>query len=222
MATTSGGSGQDNIGCGKAITAGGGTTIIDAQNLVHGYFGASVEASSSDLNFRPGKRATDITAFAANGSNTQVTTTADHLLEVGDIITITGTTNYNDIHEIKEIVDAKNFVIFQTFVADDGTGNYILPDSYITPIVGKYFVAVSGSGEIAIDAPTFEFTLYCNGVIESKIEVALSNLNSEQPIPLIGLCDAPQNARIWLGVKNTTNATNILIPNLTMVVCRQS
>ena len=75
--------------------------------------------------FEAGYCHNDITAYATSdaGTRTKVTTTAAHLLSAEDIISITGTTNYNDIYEVLESVDANNFTIDKAWDGnDDATG----------------------------------------------------------------------------------------------------
>jgi hypothetical protein len=57
------------------------------------------------------------------GDNTTVTSNA-HGLSNGDQVTITGTTNYNGTYTILG-VDANNFDIVKTFVANDATGTWV-------------------------------------------------------------------------------------------------
>jgi len=63
-----------------------------------------------------------ITAFAANGGNTAVTSTA-HGIAVNDIVTITNTTNYNGKFTVVATT-ANIFTINTAFIADDATGNW--------------------------------------------------------------------------------------------------
>lgn len=70
-----------------------------------------------------------ISAYAdATGGFTTVTDSA-HGRENGDIITISGTTNYNGEYTISSVT-ANTFNIEKTFVADDGTGTYTAGTPY--------------------------------------------------------------------------------------------
>lgn len=71
-----------------------------------------------------------ITAFASYDStveNTTLVTDAGHGLSTGDIITISGTTNYNGLWEIV-VVSTSTFWIRTPFIADDATGTWVEGD----------------------------------------------------------------------------------------------
>ena len=81
----------------------------------------------SGWTYADGTRGTDITAYATSdaGARTKVTTTAAHNLAAGDFISITGTTNYNDLYEVMEAVDSTNFTIDKAWdTNNDATGTY--------------------------------------------------------------------------------------------------
>jgi hypothetical protein len=61
-----------------------------------------------------------ITAIAQNG--TDITVTATHALEVGDEVTIAGTTSYDGTYDVTAISTTATFDVTATFVADDATG----------------------------------------------------------------------------------------------------
>lgn len=62
-----------------------------------------------------------ITAFADAGGGEVTVTAAAHGFQTDDIVTISGTTNYNGTFNITK-VDANDFKITDTWVADDATG----------------------------------------------------------------------------------------------------
>lgn len=62
-----------------------------------------------------------ITAFANAGGGEVTVTAATHGFQTDDIVTITDTTSYNGTFNVTR-VDANNFKITDTFVADDATG----------------------------------------------------------------------------------------------------
>jgi hypothetical protein len=62
-----------------------------------------------------------ITAFADAGGGEVTVTAASHGFETDDIVTISGTTNYNGTFSVTK-VDANNFKITDTWVSDDATG----------------------------------------------------------------------------------------------------
>ena len=62
-----------------------------------------------------------ITAFAL-ATATTTTVTATHTLEAGDMVEITGTSNYDGEYVVESVDTTESFVIAETFVADDATG----------------------------------------------------------------------------------------------------
>jgi len=62
-----------------------------------------------------------ITAFAS-ASATTTTVTATHGLVAGDMVTISGTTNYDGDYDIISVSTTVSFVITKTYVANDATG----------------------------------------------------------------------------------------------------
>jgi hypothetical protein len=103
-------------------------TVVDTADVFHMLSLTEITAGDIDgWTFEDGTRGDDITAYATSdaGARTKVTTTAAHNLAVGDFISITGTTNYNDLYEVMEVVDANNFTINKAWdTNDDATGTY--------------------------------------------------------------------------------------------------
>ena len=103
-------------------------TVVDTADALH--LLSLTEITAGDLDgwtYEDGTRGDDITAYATSdtGARTKVTTTAAHNLAAGDYISITGTTNYNDVYEVMEVVDANNFTINKAWdTNDDATGTY--------------------------------------------------------------------------------------------------
>ncbi len=62
-----------------------------------------------------------ITAFAS-ASSTTTTVTATHTLDMGDLVVIGDTTNYDGEYEVISVSTTVSFVITKTFTSDDATG----------------------------------------------------------------------------------------------------
>ena len=103
-------------------------TVVDTADTWHMLSLSEILAGDLDgWTYEGGVRGDDITAYATSdaGARTKVTTTAAHNLAAGDFISISGTTNYNDLYEVMEIVDANNFTINKAWdTNDDATGTY--------------------------------------------------------------------------------------------------
>lgn len=97
--------------------------IISIFNYIEGATQNLVIADQSRLNRYVSGAVTDkdITAFADFGGGEVTVTSVGHGFVTGDIVTISGTTNYNGTFYITKI-DADNFKITDTWVSDDATG----------------------------------------------------------------------------------------------------
>ncbi len=103
-------------------------TTIDTADVWHMLSMSEITVGLlSGWTYADGVRGTDITTYATSdaGARTKVTTTAAHTLTAGDFISITGTTNYNAIYEVMEVVDSTNFTIDKAWdTNNDATGTY--------------------------------------------------------------------------------------------------
>lgn len=103
-------------------------TVVDTADVWHLLSLSEVAGGALDTwTFEAGTRGADITAYATydSGASTLVTTTADHNLSAGDFISITGTTNYNDLYKILSAPSSKTFEINKAWdTNDDATGTY--------------------------------------------------------------------------------------------------
>ncbi len=68
-----------------------------------------------------------IVGFAASAGNTLVRLGSEYGLQVGDPVTITGTTNYNGTYAIAAVGSATTFDIPRQFIANDVAGTAVLP-----------------------------------------------------------------------------------------------
>ena len=79
-----------------------------------------------NFSFESSESIGSITAFATYDSTVEgatLVTDAAHGLSTGDIITISGTTNYNGLWQVV-VVSSSTFYIMTPFIADDGTGTW--------------------------------------------------------------------------------------------------
>lgn len=95
-----------------------------------------------------------ITAFADNGSGgTTVSTTGP---SPSGTATISGTTNYNNIFTVSNVVASTSFDINTAFVADDATGIYTQPLTLTESFADVYVITSGGSqGVETINLPGF-------------------------------------------------------------------
>jgi hypothetical protein len=202
------------------ITTGGAYTI-NTTNVWHGYTGFSSGHLTTKITFNAGKTASDITVYATYdaGATTKVTATAAHGLVAGNVITITGTTNYNDVYEVQESVDANNFTIDKAWdTNDDGTGTYALPSCFIigTDGAGDYLINWTAGGS-AIAADTFEFGIYHEKTLDHKNPRKFPN-NDVGAWAGCGIIAVADTDVIWFAVRNTTGTNNIDIDEIQFVI----
>ncbi len=206
---------------GEMDVAAGAAYTINTQNAWHGYTGFSSGHLSTKITFGAGKTASDITAYATYdaGATTKVTVTAAHTLTAGQVITITGTTNYNDIFEVQESVDANNYTIDKAWdTNDDATGTYALGSCFIigTDGAGDYSIIWTASGS-AIAADTFEFGIYHEKTLDHKSIRKFPNndVGSWSGCGIIAVSDTDV---IWFAIQNTTGTNNMDIDELQFVI----
>ncbi len=206
---------------GEMDITGGSPYTINTTNVWHAYTGFSSGHLTSKITFAAGKTANDITIYATHsgGGETKVTATAAHGLSVGDIITITGTTNYNSIFAITDSVDDKNFAIDKAWdTNDDATGTYALGSHFIigTDGAGDYFVIWTAGGS-AVAADSYEFAIYHEKTLDHKIPRKYPN-NDVGAWSGCGLIAVSDTDVIWFSVRNTTGTNNIDIDEIQFVI----
>lgn len=206
---------------GEMDITGGAAYTINTQNAWHGYTGFSSGHLSTKITFDAGKTASDITAYATYdaGTTTKVTATAAHGLVAGQVITITGTTHYNDIYEVLEDVGANDFTIDKAWDGNDNaTGTYALPSCFIigTDGGGEYKVIWTASGS-AIAADTFEFGMYHEKILDhfSVRKFPNNDIGAWSGCGVITISDTDV---LWFGIQNTTGTNNMDIDEIQFVI----
>lgn len=103
-------------------------STIDTADAWHVLSLSEITAGSlSGWAYADGVRGDDITTYATydSAASTLVTTTAAHNLAAGDFISITGTTNYNDIYGVLSTPSTTTFEIDKAWdTNNDATGTY--------------------------------------------------------------------------------------------------
>jgi len=206
---------------GEMDITGGGVYTINTTAKWHGYTGFSSGHLTSKITFDAGKTASDITVYATYdaGTTTKITATAAHALVAGNIITITGTTNYNNVYEVQESVDANNFTIDKAWdTNDDATGTYAQASCFIvgTDGAGDYLIQWTAGGS-AVAADTYEFGIYHEKTLDHKIPRKYPN-NDVGAWAGCGIITVVDTDVIWFAVQNTTGTNNIDIDEISFVI----
>lgn len=109
-------------------------TVIDTADVTHLFAGVMSAGANLHFDFVTGTSGTDITAMATydSGASTLITTTAVHNLVAGQYISITGTTNYNELYKVLSAPSTTTFEINKAWdTNDDATGTYTRGDALI-------------------------------------------------------------------------------------------
>lgn len=149
--------------------------------------------------------------YSGTVAGTVLVTSATHGLATGDIITIRGATNYNDVFAIT-VVSADTFYITDTWVADDGASDWDQGAS-LTVSAGAdgLYPAYWQMSTFPAAAAILVFQIYINTTAQTK-----STAERKFPINDLGSCSSScvlslvEGDIIWLSVQSdgTTDITN--------------
>ena len=156
-----------------------------------------------------------IQAFSDGGGGTVTVVASGHTLQNGEIITISGTTNYNGVFIVSN-VSGTTFKITDTWVADDAAGVLYQGSSLKagTGAAGLYGILWNISGTSAGTNKVYQTAIFHNAteVTKSAIEQKLFTSGDVQgmagPMRLVQIADGDY---ITLGVECTTDASNTTI-----------
>lgn len=201
------------------------TTTISTQNSVHAIRQFD-EVDTFGFTFNQGSTG-PISAFAEYStvvSGTTKVTDAGHGLTTGDILTINGTTSYNGIFEAT-VIDASNYYIVDTFVADDATGTWIEGD-YLESNVGtsgKYATNFHGYG--LPDAGTnqdYAFRVFINTseLVNTEAKRRFANSNDIGTFGGGGHANIADGDRISIYIESLSGTQNFTFEHLNVVLHR--
>lgn len=154
----------------------------------------------------------------AAGGNVTVGDVA-HGLADGDIISITGTTNYNGVFVVQNKAD-DTFEITHTDDGDDGTGDWYQASALIVSALGEgvYMLIYSINAESGGANKEFEWHIYIN---ENEQEVTHANQffagsAREQSVGGNGVLTLAVGDRVGLFVAGVTDGTDITHKSVTV------
>ncbi len=164
---TGGLSGTANNYAEMYIYEGVATTTIGTVNIYHLLRGFST-GLVNNWTFDAGSTGA-ITAFADGGGGTVTVTSNGHNLQNGEIVNISGTTNYNGVFVVSSVA-ANTFKITDTWVADDATGNWYQGSSLRagTGAAGLYGVLWNASFTSAGNNKVYQLEIFCNATEVDK------------------------------------------------------
>lgn len=150
-----------------SIIEDGAQITIDESGTWHLLFASSLWSTGDVENWTYSDGSTStITVYEDRGGGVvRVTTSAAHGLVAGDVISITNSTNYNDVYHIVATPASTTFEINATWAGDDAAGRVLQSANLTagTDAGGKYLLAWSGAmadntGQLFDLAPYIEAT----------------------------------------------------------------
>jgi hypothetical protein len=163
-----------------------------------------------------------ITVFADGGGGLVTVTSAGHGLADGQIVSITGTTNYNGVFVVQNKT-TDTFQITDTWVADDATGTWDRGSSLRADIGsdGIYYAALNVSANSAVAAKEFRTEIFKNASGQDNI----STLRDYTSVN-VGNSAASGTFSITVGdyitvaTKNNTDTNNLVIDTASLTLIR--
>ena len=149
-------------------------SVIDTADIWHLLSLTELTPGSLDgWTFEDGVRGSDITTFATydSGASTLVTTTAVHNLNAGDYVSISGTTNYNEIYKVLSAPSTTTFEINKAWdTNNDATGSYNRGGTLTAGpgAAGCYSVSWNTTITPATNGHVFTGSYAINGVVCTK------------------------------------------------------
>lgn len=203
---------------GQLETTSGGLFTIDTTNEWHAFPTPVPQANPSNAIVTQGQSGS-ITAYADAGGGQVTVTSASHGLENNEYITITGTTNYNDVYQVTNVT-TNTFEITETFAGDDATGTFNHGSHIKVEQRGQYRFSWSYSAAAAGNNKAYDFAFF-NGTTEvagtklqRKFGVAGDvGIGSSSSIAFLERGDV-----IWFAIRNIGDTTNITLSEGTIAV----
>lgn len=141
---------------------GGGLITIDTVDVWHAVTGFGNELVNG-VTFNAGSTGA-ITVYAGPDGGQVTVTSNDHGLSNGDIITISGSTNYNGIYEISN-VSTHTFEITAAWLGNDAAGTWRNGSNYVIDKTGIYLTSWQLSAHSSGANKTYRFSMSHNDTI---------------------------------------------------------
>ena len=147
----------------EAHISGGGLITVDT-NLVWQAVLGFLSDDSAGITFNAGSTGA-ISEYTNPGGGQVTVISAGHALVNGDIVTISGTTNYNGIFEVADVVAGTSFRITDGFLGDDAVGTFRNGSNFVIAVDGVYLITWQISASSAAVNKTFIFTISSDATI---------------------------------------------------------
>ena len=198
-------------------------TDISTANSPHLIQGLFAEEDTDGFTFVAGSTGpiSAFTEYSTVVSGTTKVTDVDHGLSSGAIISISGTTSYNDVFEVT-VIDSANYYITDTFVDDDATGNWYEGDNIVnaTGKTGKYRVEFHGFGTPQTNNDILEFHIYKDAIEMASLESKRKFTSSTDvgAVSASGLITIADGEAITFSIINTSGVGNFTMAHVNVVI----
>ena len=167
-----------------------------------------------DFTFDAGGETGAITAFADAGGGEVTVTSAGHTLAANDIISIDGTTNYNDMFVVQS-VSGNDFNIIDVWAGDDAAGTYTQASTLTANGVleDEYYINYNISVTPTSNNDTLDFRIYINAVVQENTETRtqMTLATAYTTVSASGVIDIEADDIVSIGIKNLSGANNVTI-----------
>ena len=155
-----------------------------------------------------------ITAYADGGGGLVTVTSAGHGMSAGNMISITGSTNYNALEEVVG-VHTNTFTVTATWAGDDGAGTWIKGDSLtaVANSVGVYAVNFTATLTPSVNNEIFSFAFSKNATECEKCRVRskMGIVGDYKPAPGTALVTIAEGDVLNFIIKNIGANGNVTI-----------
>jgi hypothetical protein len=165
-----------------------------------------------------------ITVFADAGGGQVIVTVVGHTLANGDVISITGTSNYNGVYVVAN-VSGNTFEITETWNGDDATGTMNQGSSLIASVGSDGDYQVSGGiSSSAVGAnETFEYIIYVNGTAQIKaVTERKFSANDLGAMPITGNISIVAGDIVTIGTQNVGASGNLINKHMNINLSKTS
>ena len=205
---------------GSSYITGGGLLTIDTTLVWHAVTGFGNELVNG-VTFNAGSTGA-ITVYAGPDGGQVTVTSAGHGLSDGDIITISGSVNYNGIYEITNVTPPNTFEITAVWAGNDAAGTWRNGSNYVVDKTGIYLTGWQMSAQAALNNKTYRFAMSHNAAICPQGLQRRKFAIQDDVGAVAGSCMLSLTAGdiIAFNVYGETDATNITLDEVTLLIHR--
>ena len=205
----------------EAHISGGGLITVDT-NLIWQAVIGFISDEATGITYNAGSSGA-ITVYANPGGGQVTVTSAGHTLVNGDIVTISGSTNYNGIFLVAGVA-GNDFEITAAFLGNDGVGTFRNGSNFVILVDGIYLFTWQISGSSAGVNKVYIFTLSINDtIITAGLQRRLFAVGGDVgSISGSFIIDATAGDIVAFNLQNESDATDMTIEQATMNIHRIS